>query len=142
MGETLIGSDGTEIRVLGTIEDARQQIAEENRFNDPPEEGMRFYMIRIQLAYPPDKSESVTVGQFDFKLIGLNRTVYEWGLLGGCGMIPDGLGQDSFTGVELFPGGQTSGNICFEIPEDEAGLVLIHEPGFGSESRRFLSLEE
>ena len=38
---------------------------------------MRFYMIRIQLAYPPDKSESVTVGQFDFKLIGLNRIVYE-----------------------------------------------------------------
>lgn len=133
-GETLTGSDGVEIRVLGTIEDARQQIAEAWEYNDPPEEGMRFYMIRIQLAYPPDKSESVTVGQFDFKLIGLNRIVYEWGLSGNCGFIPDELGG------EIFGGGRIEGNICFEIPEDEGGLILIHEPGSGSESRRFLSL--
>ena len=144
MGETLTGSDGTEIRVLGTIEDARQQIAEadEYGFNDPPREGMRFYMIRIEVAYPSSNSDSIKVSAFDFKLIGDNRVVYEsYGIANTCGtVIPDPLGGDFE--VELFPGSQTEGNICFQIPEDEGGLILIHEPGFGSESRRFLSLSE
>ena len=135
VGETLTGSDGTEIRVLGTIEDARQQIAEENMFNDPPEEGNRFYMIRIEVAYPSSNSDSINVSAFDFKLIGDNRLIYA-PFDQTCGLIPDELDG------EIFGGGRIEGNICFEIPEDEGGLILIHEPGFGSESRRFLSLSE
>ena len=46
-GEVLLGSDGTEVRVVGIAEDAWRQIAEENSFNDPPGQGMRFYMIRL-----------------------------------------------------------------------------------------------
>ena len=133
-GGVLQGSDGTEISVLEIIADARQQIAEENMFNDPPEEGNRFYMIRVDIVYPSG-DESIRVREADFRLIGDNRLVYA-PFDQTCGLIPDGLGG------EIFGGGRIEGNICFEIPEDEAGLVLIHEPGFGSESRRFLSLEE
>ena len=75
-GEVLIGSDGTEIRVLGIIPDARRQVAEENSFNDSPEEGMRFYMIRLEVVYPADASGSVNVAAWDFSLIGDNRVVY------------------------------------------------------------------
>ena len=132
-GEVLMGSDGTVIRVLGIVEDAREQIAAENQFNDPPEEGMRFFMISVEVAYPPDASGSVEVASYDFKLIGNNRVVHD----SSCGfsVIPDALGS-----VEVFSGGQAIGNICFQIPEDETGLILIHEPGFGSGGRRFLSL--
>ena len=133
-GGILQGSDGTEISVLATIADARQQIAEENMFNDPPEEGNRFYMIRVEVVYPSG-DESISVQWHDFKLIGDNRLVYD-PFDQTCGAIPDRLDG------EIFGGGRIEGNICFEIPEDEGGLVLIHEPGFGSESRRFLSLEE
>ena len=145
VGETLIGSDGTEIRVLGTIEDARQQIAEadEHGWNDPPKAGMRFYMIRVEVVYHSGDGDLITVAASDFKLVGDNRTVYEfYSRANRCGVvIPDPLGGDVFN-VKLFPGGQTEGNICFQIPEDEGGLILIHEPGFGSGSRRFLSLSE
>ena len=133
-GGILQGSDGTEISVLKIIADARQQIAEENRFNDPPEEGNRFYMIRVDIVYPSG-DESISVREADFKLIGDNRLVYA-PFDQTCGVIPDELDG------EIFGGGRIEGNICFEIPEDEGGLILIHEPGFGSESRRFLSLEE
>ena len=116
---------------MGIAEDAWRQIAEENSFNDPPGQGMRFYMIRLEVVYPADASGSVNVAAWDFSLIGDNRVVY-----GGlsCGVIPDPLGG------EFFAGGRVEGNICLEIPEDEGGFILIHESGYGADSRRFLRL--
>ena len=131
-GEVLQGFDGTEVRVLGVVEDARQQVAEENRFNAPPKDGKRFYIIFIEFSYPSG-SGSVTVSDSDFNLIGENRVVYE-PFEHTCGVIPNELDG------EIYGGGKIQGNICFEIPEDEGGLILIHEPGFAAESRRFLNL--
>ena len=67
------------------------------------------------------------------KLVGSSRVVYTT-LENTCGLIPDELRG------EIFGGGRLQGNICFEIPLTEEELVLIHEPGFGAESRRYLSL--
>ena len=131
-GEILHSSDGTEIRVLGVVEDARRQVAGENQFNDPPKEGKRFYMISVEVSYPSG-SGSVTVSDSDFSLIGANRVVYE-PFDYDCGVIPNELDG------EVYGGGRIQGNICFEIPEDEGDFILIHEPGYGAESRRFLSL--
>ena len=130
-GEVLHGSDGTEVRVLGVIEDARRQVAEENQFNDPPKEGKHFYMISVEVSYPSG-SGSITVSDSDFSLIGANRVVYD-PFDYDCGVIPNGLDG------EVYGGGRIQGNICFEIPEGEGGFILIHEPGYGAESRRFLS---
>ena len=140
-GEVLTGSDGTEIRVLGIVENAWQQIAEENSFNNPPEDGMRFFMVRLEVAYPSGASGSVDVSGIDFSLIGDNRVIHG-GLQStlGCGVIPDALGGEYGLGQEIFPGGRVEGNVCFQIPEDEDGLILIHEPGYRTEPRRFLSL--
>ena len=140
-GEVLPGSDGTDIRVLGIIPDVRRQVAEENSFNDPPEEGMRFYMIRLEVVYPADAFGSVDVAAWDFSLIGDNRVVHG-GLVNSisCGVIPDPLGGEFWEGHQVFAGGRVQGNVCFEIPEDENGLILIHEPGYGTGPRRFLSL--
>ena len=101
-------------------------------FNKPPQEGKRFYMISIDVVNPPG-ADPITVNDFDFKLIGDNRLIYTT-FENTCGIIPGELGG------EIFGGGRLQGNICFEIPEDEGGLILIHEPGFRVESRRFLSL--
>ncbi len=140
-GEVLLGSDGTEVRVVGIAEDAWRQIAEENSFNDPPGQGMRFYIVRLEIANPSGASGSVKVSGSDFSLIGDNRVVYG-GLLNSisCGLIPDALGGKYGAGSEIFAGGRVEGNICLEIPEDEGGFILIHEPGYGADSRRFLRL--
>ena len=130
--EVLVGSDETEIRLVKVVEDARRQVAEENQFNDPPEDGKRFYMIAVEVANP-SSADSIEVGEFDFNLIGDHRIVYDQ-FDHSCGLIPDELDG------EIFGGGQIRGNICFEIPEDEGGLILIHEPGYGATSRRFLTL--
>ena len=131
-GESLQGSDGTEVRVLGIVEEARRQVADANTFNDPPSAGSKFYMVSIGVAYLSGTG-SINVSAADYSLVGDNRIVYT-PYENSCGVIPDELAG------ELFPGGRIQGNICFEIPKDEGNLVLIHAPGFGAESRRFVRL--
>ena len=129
----LKGVNGIELIVTGITEDAWPAVQAANQFNDPPEEGNRYYMVTVAVAYPAG-SVSVNISESDFKLIGDKRLVYE-PYDHSCGVIPDELSG------ELFAGGRTEGNICFQIPSDESGLILIYQPGFGSEERRFLSLD-
>ena len=89
-------------------------------------------MISVEVSYPSG-SGSVAVSDSDFSLIGENRVVYD-PFDHDCGVIPNELDG------EVYGGGKVEGNICFEIAGGEAGFILIHEPGFGAESRRFLSL--
>ncbi len=135
LGEVMNGSDGTQIRVVKIAADAWALIYAENQFNDPPEEGNRFFMIRLEITNPSDALQSVDSSEYDFELIGNNRVVYT-PFSEDCGLIPDQLNR------EIFPGGQVQGNVCFEIPEDERGLLLIHQPGYGAEDRRFLWITE
>ncbi len=129
----LKSANGVEVVVTSITEDAWPAIRAANQFNDPPEEGKRFYMVTVAVAYP-EGGASINVGESEFRLIGHNRVVYV-PYDHSCGVIPDELS------AELFAGGKTEGNICFQIPIGESGLVLIHQSGFGFESRRFLSLD-
>ena len=133
-GGILIGSNGTETVVLRIVGNAWSLIQAENQFNDPPAPGNRFYMVSVLVAYKSG-TDSLNVNRADYSVIGDNRIVYTpFG--NSCGVVPDALG------AELFPGGQTRGNVCFQIEESDKNFVLIHKPSrsFGGE-RRFLSLE-
>lgn len=134
IGATMRGADGTEIRELQTIADARPLVYAENQFNDPPKEGNRFVMVRVEVVNPSDALQSVEVSSLEFELIGNNRVIYTFS--DGCGVIPNELDR------EIFPGGREEGNVCFEIPETEGGLILVYNPGFDTETRRFLQLGE
>ncbi len=100
-------------------------------FNDPPAEGNRFFMVRVEVNNPSDALQSVDINTYDFELIGDNRVVYTQ-FNEDCGIIPDEIDR------EIFPGGRIEGNVCFEIPQEERGLILIHQPGYSAEDRRFL----
>ena len=133
-GELLQGMDGTEIVVTGILEDATDSVMETNQFNDPPEPGNSFYMVTVAVSYVSG-TDSLNVTEADYSLIGDNRIVYT-PFENSCGVIPEELH------VELFPGGQTVGNVCFQVEADDSNFVLIHEPFLSFEGeRRFLSLE-
>ena len=134
IGATMRGADGTEIRELQTIADARPLVYAEDNFNGPPKEGNRFVMVRVEVVNPSDALQSVDVSYLEFELIGNNRVIYTFS--DGCGVIPNELDR------EIFPGGREEGNVCFEIPETEGGLILVHKPGSETETRRFLQLGE
>ena len=133
-GEVLQGTNGTATVVTGIVEDAWAIVQAENQFNDPPEPGNRFYMAAVAVSYVSG-TDSLDVVESDYSLIGDNRVVYT-PFEDSCGVIPDELG------AELFPGGQTEGNICFQIEADDGNFILIHEPFWSFEGeRRFLALE-
>lgn len=133
-GSTLFGTDGTLIVVTGIVEDAWAIVQAENQFNDLPEPGNRFYMGTVAVTYVFG-SDSLNVRESDYSLIGDKRVVYTpYGH--SCGVIPDELK------AELFPGGQTEGNICFQVEVDDGNFILIHKPSWSFEGeRRFLRLK-
>lgn len=134
-GSVLNGSDGTAVVVTGIVADAWELIQAENYLNDPPSEGNRFYMITVGVAYRADTA-SAEISSTDFGLIGDNRVVYD-PFESSCGafpVIPDGIGG------ELYPGGKTEGNICFETPVDEGNFILIYQPEIGA-ARTYLRVD-
>lgn len=142
-GGTLNGSDGTGIVATAIVEQAWELIQPESEYNDPPAEGYRFYMVTVEVAYNIGEG-FISVKASDFALTGDHRAVYlphwDW-----CGITPNELAGEVFIGAKI------KGNICFEIPESESNMILIHQPGASGhvntwlrgwrESRRFLSLE-
>ena len=134
IGGVLKGADGAEVRALQITADAWPLVLEENRFNDPPGQGNRFFMVRVEVVNPPDALQPIDISDSDFEIIGDNRVIYRW--TDGCGIIPDEIDR------EIFPGGRAEGNVCFEIPIAERGLILIYKPEYSEDSRRFLHITE
>ena len=132
-GAVLQGSDGARVQVLGVMPDAQSVVALLDPASPPPEEGHRFYMLELLVSHPAG-SNTITVNHSQFKLVGRSRVVYDT-VDHPCGPIPKRLNG------EIFSGGQIKGNLCFQIPQHEDQLVLIHDPEYySSGSRRFLSL--
>ena len=131
-GSVLKGADGTEVVVTGIVDDAWELIQAGNKFADPPQEGNRYYLISLSAAYVLGNG-SVEVAYNDFSLVGDHRIVYS-PFFDGCSGIPARLES------ELYLGGKSQGNICFEVPADESAFILIHQPEYGA-PQRFLSLD-
>ena len=137
VGGALSGTDGTETRVTDIVPDAWPLLQAENFLNDPPDAGNIFYMVAVEFSYLSG-NETLVVSNLTFSLIGDGRVVYDpWD--DSCGAFP--VIPNALEG-ELFPGGKTQGNICFEVAQSETGFILIYQPNvLERASRRFLRLE-
>jgi hypothetical protein len=141
-GETLVAPSGVEVTVLDVNADAWAAVQAENEFNGPPEAGKRMVLVHVHVAYrapadhEPASEETVEISEGDFKLTGSKNVVYTTYDV-SCGLIPEPLQ------AELFEGGSAEGNVCFQVPVEETGLILIFEPffGFGEAGRRYLALK-
>ena len=108
----------------------------ENRFNDPPDVGNRFVMVRLRVQnLGGDANREIDLDRSDFALVGSSGVKFLT-FKHSCGVIPNGLD------VALFPGGIGEGNVCFQIPQSETDLNLIYEPLFSRDAaeRRWLTL--
>ena len=112
--------------------DVWEEVVGEDIYVDSPLDGNRFYMISIKVSYPSD-DESLIVSTSDFELIGENNTIYNQ-YDESCGVIPNEIG-----GV-VYRWDGIDGNICFQVPKDEEGFILIYQPDNDQESRRYLEL--
>lgn len=127
------------VTVLDVDFDAEDAInTEENSFNDPPAPGNRFVLIRVRVRNAGDGDEVLAVSTSDFRLTGSRNLLYDtFDDETSCGFF------DGQLDAEMFPGGSDEGLVCFQVPRDETGLLLVVQPFFSFDDgdRVYLSLE-
>jgi hypothetical protein len=102
--------------------DAWPVVLAENQFNDPPAPGKRMVMVRVGVTNVGAEDEPAWISEAEFYSVGSYNVLHStFGEESRCGVIPDGLAD------ELFRGGHAEGNVCFQIPIDEASLRLLYE---------------
>ena len=126
-------SDGVAITIVSVNLNANDVVLNENSYNDPPDAGNRFVMARVRVQnVGDDPSREIAADESDFAIV-VSGVKYD----DDCGYraVPDQLR------FGLFAGGIRDGNVCFEIPESSANLVLFYDPLLGNSSdRRWLTL--
>lgn len=109
----LTGSPEWEITVGPVILNANDEIASANQFNDPPESGLQYALLTLDVTYVGDTSGTPWV-ELDYDYVGADSVTYR---SADTFAVP----PNSFFDInELFPGGSGSGNVVIAIPADSA----------------------
>ena len=116
---------------IGQLTEVNELVAETNQFNDPPPDGVVFAAFDVEMTLLDAGKVPLSKGfNFSWEVIGgSTAAVYDFTTLAfGCGVLPDGFGDDD----EVFVGGTVSGTVCIPIPvkdlTDPATSVAL---GFG-----------
>lgn len=122
---TVVPVGDLEIRVIGAIRPADDVVAKSSTLNPRPGPGNEMMLVTVSITCRP--AEEVETCAFvpvmEFLLvspIGVHRP--EWLVVG----LPDPL-----EGGEVQAGETVSGDIVFEVGEQEGGLVLVYSEIFG-----------
>ncbi|HXK32710.1 MAG TPA: DUF4352 domain-containing protein [Dehalococcoidia bacterium] len=129
-----------DMRITVVSADLNADLAAVSEFDPTPVAGRRAVLVRVRVEHAGEASsdETVDVSESMFSLTGSGNVVYDgFSEDESCGFLADGID------AELFAGGSAEGDVCFQVPEDETGLLLIVEPAFSFDDggRRFLALE-
>ena len=138
MGTSVETDEGLALTIISVNPNAAAVVINENVFNDPPAEGSRFVMARVRVEnVAGEAGKETAIVEYEFNLVGSSAVKFSSYGDNSCGIIPDGLN------AELFPGGATEGNVCFQIPETETDLILFYAPLFSLDAagRRWMSLQ-
>ena len=105
--------DDTAIFVLDVTRgwDQHKQV---RSYNDDPEDGYEYVLISVQIDNLGDPNSSKSFSESRFEVTGDRGVVYD----GAYVAIEDELGG------EIYGGSTLRGNLIFEVPSDEEGLVL------------------
>ena len=121
-GSTVVTGGGLALTIVSANLDAADIVLNEFVHNDPPDAGNRFAMARVRVQNVGGRVDIESyISDSHFDLVGFSTGELSW-YKPTCGAIPDELSISSFLG------GIGEGNVCFEIPESETGLMLTHQP--------------
>lgn len=116
-------SQGIEVKIVGYEHDFWPAIQAANQFNKPPGPGFRFAAIRVSVKNVSRGGEHVPVTASNFRLTAASGTEY-LDYKNPCGVIPDPFIFKELSAI----GEEAAGNLCWWIPENESGLILIFDP--------------
>lgn len=131
--------NGLKIAIVEVNRQAWPLIHAQNENNEPPLPGKTMLMVMVEVTnVAGSKEEPVAINTTDFKLIGERRLLYTTYNEGTrCGVIPDEL--DGVVAIGNYP---MTGNICFQVPQDERGFRLVYEQYTGDYPAVYFDLPE
>ena len=125
VGTPLETSNGIGLVVQSVDLNGDAAVAGVNRFNDPPAPGNRFVLVNVKVTNNSDEP-LVPWLSIDVEAIGSANQVR----VRCSAVIPDAL----FDAPDIYPGGETSGNVCVEAPIaeiDDGSLLLLVAASYG-----------
>lgn len=132
---TIIATEQWEFTVLEVLRsgDAWEALYEASEYNDEPEEGMEYLLVRLNVRNISDEDEPMSVDYDMFDIVGDQREVYDHPYL----TVPDPELR-----AWLYPNGEAEGWVELQVVEGEGGLILILSDAYFSSDKRYLLLEE
>ena len=129
-GEKAVASDGIAVTVLSANLDANEAIEDASAHNPLPQPEEKYILVRVRAENASEKWNEVRyVGDWDFGVslssgllrdirdsYGPNHAMCAWV------SVPDAFG------ASLFGGMSSEGNLCFQIPVDEAESGIFYMP--------------
>jgi hypothetical protein len=132
---TVIATEQWEFTVLEVLrgDEAWDALYEASEYNDEPEAGMEYVLVRAEVRNITDEDEPKLCDSDLFDIVGENKEIYDK---------PYPSVPDPELSAWLYPDGETEGWIALQAAEGEGGLTLILSDSYFSEDQRYLSLEE
>lgn len=106
---------------IGAPEDISDAILAENRFNEPPPDGVTYAGFSVDMSLVRARKQPLSAGfNLHWEIIGGSTdAVYDATTIetesSGCGVVPDKF--DDF--AEVFLGGSVHGTVCIPIPTED-----------------------
>jgi hypothetical protein len=133
LGETVTTEDWQiTVREVVRGEAAWQMVQAADEFNEPPEAGMEYILVKVHARYIGAAPTGETIDAIFFQTIGSADVLHGY---------PFVISPEPSLSVDLFPGGKYEGWITMQAAQGETGLTLVFEESLESDQgRRFLSL--
>lgn len=127
--------DGWTLRVVEVIPNATDAVLAENQFNEPPEQGKQFFIVRVAMTFTGTGSDDVSAG-LRLRLVGDSAVAYTT-YNDSCGVVPDRLPD-----TEVFTGGTVEGNLCWSVKSSDVGSLVLFDDAYevADNDRKFFSL--
>ena len=108
--------------------------------NSTPVASNRFVLIHLRVTNTGSGDKTADVSESNFGMTGSRNVLYEaYGDKTSCGFANEGRIE-----AKLFPGGAAEGDVCFQTPRDESGLLLVAMPevfSFNGTDKRYIRLQ-
>ena len=138
LGRDALASNGVSITVLSLEPAADDIVMSEDGFeHHPPAPGNRYVFVRVRAENQTGYDRGlVQIGNGDFGLLTASGLVIAWGshMTVRCEVFPERL-EVKFLGDD-----KHEGNLCFQVPDDDAVQSLFYAPRYSGKVLGFWSI--
>jgi hypothetical protein len=116
------------LTVTGVETDATDTVVAMDSFNEPPADGYRYVVATVTVTY---LGETVGDPELDLGLVAFGPDGTEYSTnADSCGVVDN----DVMSTGDLFAGAVANVNLCWQVPADDAGALLLRVSSYGNDS--------